>query len=216
MEAQKVLEKIRQEKIIAIIRGVASEYIIDTAKAIKQGGVSNMEITFNHSTKSGLRETLESIQKVKQYFKNDVNVGAGTILTIREVELAAEAGADYMISPNTDVNVIRRTKELGKISIPGAFTPSEACSAYESGGDIVKMFPAGILGLEYLKAIRAPLNHIPMCAVGGISPENMKEFMEIGIDCFGIGGKLVSLEAIQNKDFQKLTDAALRYTNVLR
>ena len=116
-----------------------------------------------------------------------------------------------MISPGMDTAVIRRTKELGKISIPGALTPTEVCKAWDCGADFVKMFPAGVFGLEYLKAVRGPLRHIPMCAVGGISPENIGLFLDAGIRCFGIGGNLVSVEAVRRGDFHKLTQAAIGY-----
>ena len=198
MKRETVLEWINREMVIAIIRGVEPGQMLDTARAIKAGGISNMEITFDHSTPG-----------------DQVNVGAGTVLTTEEAELAAEAGAEYLISPGMDPTVIRRTKELGKISIPGALTPTEVCEAWDCGADIVKMFPAGVLGLEYLKAVRGPLRHIPMCAVGGINPENIGLFLEAGIRCFGIGGNLVSVEAVRRGDFHKLTQAALGYRQAI-
>ncbi len=211
MSTQEVLERINRERLIAIIRGVGPDEIVDTAKAVKEGGIFNLEITFDHSCPGGIEATLECIRRVRTCFGDEVNVGAGTVLTAGEVELAAEVGAGYMISPGADTAVIRRTKELGKISIPGALTPTEVCQAYESGADIVKLFPAGVLGLEYLKAVRAPLKHIPMCAVGGISPDNIGMFLAAGIRCFGIGGNLVSPAAVRRKEFGKLTETAAAY-----
>lgn len=123
MKTETVLEWIDREMVIAIIRGVGPGQILDTARAIKAGGISNMEITFDHGTPEGIGDTLESIRRVKAGLGDQVNVGAGTVLTAEEAELAAEAGAEYMISPGMDPAVIRRTKELGKISIPGALTP---------------------------------------------------------------------------------------------
>lgn len=215
MDIDKVLERIKKEKAIAIIRGVGTDDILDTAKAIKEGGISNMEITFNHNMPGGISETLDSIRQVRSYFGESVNVGAGTVLTPEEVQMSVEAGAGYMISPNVDPDVISATIKAGKVSIPGAFTPSEACIAYKNGAHIIKMFPAGLLGLNYLKAMRGPLKHIPMCAVGGISPENIEEFLVEGIRCFGIGGNLVSLDAIKKRDFRKLTKTAVAYRTVL-
>ena len=200
MKRDTVLEWINREMVIAIIRGVEPGQMLDTARAIKAGGISNMEITFDHSTPEGIGNTLESIRRVKAGLGDQVNVGAGT---------------EYLISPGMDPAVIRRTKELGKISIPGALTPTEVCEAWNCGADIVKMFPAGVLGLEYLKAVRGPLRHIPMCAVGGINPENIGLFLEAGIRCFGIGGNLVSVEAVRRGDFHKLTQAALGYRQAI-
>ena len=215
MKRETVLEWINREMVIAIIRGVEPGQMLDTARAIKAGGISNMEITFDHSTPEGIGNTLESIRRVKAGLGDQVNVGVGTVLTTEEAELAAEAGAEYLISPGMDPAVIRRTKELGKISIPGALTPTEVCEAWDCGADIVKMFPAGVLGLEYLKAVRGPLRHIPMCTVGGINPENIGLFLEAGIRCFGIGGNLVSVEAVRRGDFHKLTQAALGYRQAI-
>lgn len=215
MRTERVLERINREMVIAIIRGVGPDDILETVSAIKEGGISNMEVTFDHGSPEGMERTLESIRRVKAFFGDEVNVGAGTVLSAGEVELAAAAGAEYMISPGTDASVIRRTKELGKISMPGALTPSEVCAAYDSGADMVKMFPAGVLGLEYLKAVRAPLSHIPMCAVGGITPENIGLFLAAGIRCFGIGGNLVSPEAIRRREFEKLTETAGRYRQAI-
>ncbi len=215
MNAVRTMERIKKEKVIAIVRGVTSEDIIETAKALLRGGISNMEITFTHNTPAGINETLESICSVKDFFGDEINLGAGSILSVQEVELASKAGADYMISPNTDPRVITKTKELGRISIPGALTPSEICCAYENGGDMVKLFPAGALGLEYVNALMAPLNHIPVCAVGGIYPENIRGFLKAGVQCFGIGGNLVSIESVRKKDFLELTRTAIQYRQMI-
>lgn len=215
MNAEITLEWIKREMMIAIVRGVSPADIIDTAKALLQGGISNMEITFHHTSTSGINETLRSICAMKDYFGDQINIGAGTVLSVREVELASEAGADYMISPNTDLKVITRTKELGKVSIPGALTPTEICTAYDNGADMIKLFPAGVLGLPYINAVRAPLKHIPVCAVGGIQPETMSSYLKAGIGCFGIGGNLVSLEYIRKGEFVELTRTAKLYRQVL-
>ena len=215
MEEAQVLKKIKEDHVIAIIRGVEKKYIIPTVQALKDGGIKAVEITFDHTSPNGIEETAEKIRILRNTFKDEMNIGAGTVLSCKEVEIAAESGADYMISPDTNVAVIKRTKELGKVSIPGALTPSEICVAYSSGADIVKIFPAGNLGLGYIKSILAPLKHIPMCAVGGITPESMEQLRGIGIQYFGIGGKLISLAAVHSGDFQKITDTAKEYTSVL-
>lgn len=208
---QEILKKIREEKLIAIIRGVRSSDIIETVNALYDGGIKNVEITFDHECRNGIEETLLKIRTVKQVFGNAVNVGAGTVLSARDVHLAAEAGAEYMISPDTNPAVIRKTKELGKVSIPGALTPSEICMAFDSGADIVKLFPAGIFGTEYVKAIRAPLPHIPICIVGDVTPESIQEFRNIGIDCFGVGGNLVSEKLVENRKFEQIRETARKY-----
>ena len=113
-----------------------------------------------------------------------------------------------MISPDTNPQVVRRTKELGKVSIPGAFTPTEAVEAHRCGADIVKLFPAALLGVNYLKALRGPLGHIRFSAVGGIDAQNAAAFLQAGACCLGVGGTLVSLPAIRSGQYRLLTDAA--------
>ena len=120
-----------------------------------------------------------------------------------------------MISPNTNEAVIRETKKLGKISIPGACTPSEVADAYAWGADIVKLFPAGVFGPAYVKALKAPLKHIPMTAVGGVSPENCADFIKAGCIGVGCGGNLVSAKLVSEGRFDEITKTAEAYMKAL-
>ena len=125
--------------------------------------------------------------------------------------MAIKAGAEYIISPNVDEGVIGKTKELGKISIPGAFTATEIETAYKLGGDIIKVFPAGLLGAEYIRALKAPLSYIPLTAVGGINHENCGSFIAAGAVGIGVGGRLVSREAVAEKRYDEITLLAKKY-----
>ena len=132
-----------------------------------------------------------------------------------QVRQAAEAGAKYIISPNVDPAVIAETKKLGLVSIPGAMTPTEAAWAYSLGGDIIKLFPAGNLGASYIKALKAPLKHIPVTAVGGVNAKNCTEFFKAGVIGIGVGGNLVSKELVESRNFAEITAAAKEYTDAL-
>ena len=123
MRMEQILDRILQEKIIAIIRGISRERILDVARAIKEGGVSCLEIALDHSSTNTIRETYERIIALSEAFGEELCIGAGTVLTAEEVINCAKAGATYIISPNTNCSVIQKTKELGLISIPGALTP---------------------------------------------------------------------------------------------
>ena len=160
--------------------------------------------------------TLDAIANIKKEMGDQVCVGAGTVMTVEQVRLAAEAGAEYMISPNTEPEVIYATKQLGKVSIPGAMTPTEVAYAYQCGADIVKMFPAGILGPGYIKAVKAPLKHVPVTAVGGVNAKNCVEFFKAGASGVGVGGNLVSPELVNAGRFDEITALALEYTNALK
>ena len=141
-----------------------------------------------------------------------MRIGAGTVMTAEQVAVAAEAGAEYMISPDTSEAVIKATLAAGAVSIPGALTPTEVAVAYGYGADFVKLFPAGELGLSYIKAIRAPLAHIPMLAVGGVNENNLSAFLDAGLAGVGVGSNIVDKKLIEKGDFAALTALALRYT----
>ncbi len=206
-----VLKQILDNKIVAIIRGIDSERMPDTVEALLQGGIKLLEVTFNQESEEAVAGTLKSLELIKARYGDKVCLGAGTVVTMEQAEKAAAAGAEYIISPNTDVNVIKKTKELGKISIPGAFTPSEAVTAYNAGADIVKLFPAGLLGTAYIKAFSAPLGHIPVVAVGGVNVDNVNEFIKAGAKGVGVGGNLVDKKAIYAGEYDKITKAAQAY-----
>jgi 2-dehydro-3-deoxyphosphogluconate aldolase/(4S)-4-hydroxy-2-oxoglutarate aldolase len=145
-----------------------------------------------------------------------VYAGAGTVMSVAQVEAAAAAGARYIVSPNVDEAVIRRTVALGMLSIPGALTPSEIAAAYGMGAAFVKLFPASELGPSYIRAVRSPISHIPLLAVGGITCDNMAEYLKAGICGFGIGGNIVDMKLVNAGDYAGLTALAQRYTDRIR
>lgn len=213
--SQETLDFVLENKVIAIVRGISSEKMIDLVHAMVKGGVRCVEVTFDQSSEQARQDTLESIRAIATEFAGEVSVGAGTVMDVEQVRAAAEAGAQYIISPNADESVIRETKALGLVSIPGAMTPTEIANAYAWGADIVKVFPAGVLGPAYIKAVRAPLNHIPMVAVGGVSPDNIADFIAVGCVGAGCGGNLVSKKLVDEGRFSEITRTALAYKAAL-
>ena len=207
------LELLKQEKIIAIIRGIPSTQITDLARAIRRGGVICMEVTFDQRSQEGLEETARCIRLLAQ--EEGLCVGAGTVMNPEQVQMARDAGAQYIISPNVDEAVIRATKEMGLVSIPGAFTPTEVAQAYRLGADLVKVFPAGEMGPSYIKALRGPYSHIPMLAVGGIRASNCQEYFQAGCLGIGVGGNLVSGALVEAGRFDEITAAAQEYAAIL-
>lgn len=203
-----LLKQIFADKIIAIVRGVPPSQILDVAQALLDGGVTFMEVTFDHSKPEGTTETLESLTLLRDKTAGRVSFGAGTVLTAHEAEEAAKRGAEFIISPNVDEAVIIKTRELGLVSMPGALTPSEIAHAHNLGADIVKLFPAGLWGTDYIRAIRAPLAHIPMAAVGGVDAETIPGFLAAGVSCFGVGSNLVNAAKAAAGDFASITKVA--------
>ncbi len=210
-----MIQALQESKIIAIVRGCyGKQESIRIAEALYRGGIRFMEVTFDHKS-ADYQKTVDAIAAASEAMGDKMYMGAGTVLTPHQVNLAAAAGAKYIISPDTKPDVIRRTKELGLLSMPGAMTPTEIELAYQSGADFVKVFPVGALGAEYLKAVRAPLGHIPMLAVGGVDNTNIGQFLKSGACGAGVGGKLVRKEWVDAGQYEQITQAAKRLVEIV-
>ncbi len=215
MDKDKLIQVIKDEKLIVIVRGVSKDKIVKLAGAMLDGGIRCMEVTLDQKSTDGNRNTLECISALCENFGDKMHIGAGTVMTVQQVRDAAAAGAKYIISPNVNQEVIAETVKQGLVSIPGALTPTEIASAYEMGADFVKVFPISTMGADYLKAIKAPLSHIPLLAVGGVRPETIPDYVKAGACGFGVGGNLVNKEWIQNDKFDLLCEEAKRYRNAV-
>jgi 2-dehydro-3-deoxyphosphogluconate aldolase/(4S)-4-hydroxy-2-oxoglutarate aldolase len=178
------LEQILRYKIVAILRGCAPERVKDIVAALADGGVRLLEITLNSPG------ALDLIRQVAEKMGDRLLVGAGTVLTPAEAELAIDAGAKFILSPSLDVETIQVTKELGAVSVPGAFTATEILMAWRNGADIVKVFPASV-GASYLRDLRGPLPQIRLMPTGGVNLNNIGEFRAAGAVAYGIGSALV-------------------------
>ncbi len=205
---QTVIQWAEREKLIAIVRGVESAQCRKVAQALYDGGVRMMEVTYNQKDPSSWNSTAKAIEDIAKEFEGRLLVGAGTVTTPELVELTYKAGGCFVISPDVNEAVIHRTRELEMVSMPGALTPTEIMTAHRAGADIVKLFPAADLGPGYLKAIRAPISHVKMMAVGGINEQNIPQFLQAGAVGVGVGGNLANRAWIEAGEFHKLTRAA--------
>ena len=210
-----VITRILEEKIIAILRGISAEYMLSAAEALRKGGITCLEIALDHRSEKAAEEACEALRRLDAAFGQKLCIGAGTVLSAEEVRRCAHAGAKYIISPNVRADVIAETKKLGLVSIPGAYTPTEIIAAHEAGADIVKLFPVGEMGVSYIKALRGPLGHIRLAAVGGITPENCASFQQAGCCCIGVGSSLVDRETAENGDWDKITGTAEKYREAM-
>ena len=204
MQAREIKEAIIRDKLIAILRGVERGAVAGTVEALSRGGIRLVEITLDQGNDEKLQVALDAIRWVSRELGGRVIAGAGTVLTPDQASWAVEAGARYIISPDTNPAVIRRTRELGALSIPGAFTPTEIAGAAAAGADFVKLFPAGVFGCEYIKAVRAPLSHVRLIAVGGVDVDNIGDFLRAGVVGFGIGSNLVDRALIARGAFDEI------------
>ncbi|MDQ1913511.1 bifunctional 4-hydroxy-2-oxoglutarate aldolase/2-dehydro-3-deoxy-phosphogluconate aldolase [Paenibacillus sp. GD4] len=204
MNREQGLALIEQARIIAILRGVGPEHIEAVAQALLDGGVPVMEVTLNTP---GAEEMIGLLQ---EKFGDRMYIGAGTVLDLKDAERALEAGAGYLVTPNTDEEVIRFAAERGIPIFPGAMTPTEVVKAWKAGATAIKIFPGASLGIGYIKELMGPLNHIPMVAVGGVNEDNIAEFLRIGCYGVGIGGSLVNLKEINAGNYGWVKDKAAR------
>ena len=209
------LEWVRKYRLIAIVRGQRPEAMLALSDALYKGGFRMMEITFAQNKPETWKDTAGAISAVSKHMGDKMRIGAGTVLTEEQLMLARDAGAEYIITPNTSPALIRKVKETGLLSFPGAMTPSEIVSAFDAGADIVKVFPAGNLGPAYIKAVRAPLSHIPLMAVGGVNEKNAADFIAAGCCGLGIGGNLVNAEWISAGQWDKITALAAEYVKAV-
>jgi 2-dehydro-3-deoxyphosphogluconate aldolase/(4S)-4-hydroxy-2-oxoglutarate aldolase len=211
-----ILQAIEQEKLIVIVRGVEKEKLIPLAEAMYAGGIRLLEVTYSANGKVSDEETAENIRMLAEAFKDRMYIGAGTVLTEKQVELTAKAGGKFIISPDTCPVVIQKTKEFGMVSMPGALTPTEIQTAHKSGADFVKLFPITSLGTGYVKAVKAPLSHIKLLAVGGIDENNMQAYLNAGVSGFGVGSNIIDKKMLAEKDWAGIAALAKKYVSVLK
>jgi len=211
----KVIKSIEENKIIVIVRGVDKENLIPLAEAMYEGGIRLLEITYSATGAVSDEETAANIRMLSDHFEDRMFIGAGTVLSTNQVKLTRDAGGKFIISPDTCKEVIELTSQLGLVSMPGALTPTEIQAAHRFGADFVKLFPVTSLGTEYVKAVKAPLSHIRLLAVGGVDENNMTDYLKAGVSGFGIGSSIVDKKLVASRDYGKITELAKEYVKVV-
>lgn len=205
-----LLQSLAEQKIVAIIRGIDADKGDRTAQALYEGGIIFLEVTLNTDG------ALDMISRFRSQYEGKMRIGAGTVLDLAQAKEAEAAGAEYIISPNLDEEVVTYCVERGLEVCPGTMTPSEIVRAYKLGAGAVKVFPMGSLGVNYLKEIRAPLNHIPMVATGGVNLQNIRTVLDAGAIAVGLGGNLVDKKLIADGKFEELRQLAQAYSDEVR
>ena len=203
-----LIRKILDEKVIAIVRGVYDEECLQLARALHEGGINLLEVTFDQKSAEARLQTIRTIQLLNRELGHEMAFGAGTVTNPEMVQQAKEAGAQFIISPDMDPAVIRATREAGMVSIPGAMTPTEIKQAHDNGADFVKVFPASNLGPSYIKAVAAPLSHIRMLVVGSVDGSNICDYMAAGAVGAGVAGCLFKKDWIRAGEWGRITEAS--------
>lgn len=210
-----VIERILEEKAIAIVRGYSPEQCLKLAEALLAGGISLMEVTFPQCDPEGQQQVASVIKQLIAKLGDRMCFGAGTVTEPELVDLAVEAGCKYIVSPDTCEAVIKRTKELGMVSIPGAFTPTEIAQAWRYGADFVKVFPAATVGPAYFKHVHAPLPQVRLLAVGSVNTENGPDYIKAGAVGAGVAGCLFNKELLAEGKWDVITENAKKLRKAL-
>lgn len=208
IEKEKVLDYIKNEKILVIVRGVEEDSLSPLFNSLYDGGIRAAEIAFGDDTDE---QTAGRIAALALEFGNKMLVGAGTVTDINRASLAVKAGAAFLVSPVFDEEVALFCKEQGVVYVAGAFTPTEIKRATCGGADIVKLFPASFAGADYLKAVLAPLKGTLVLAFGGITADNAPSFIKAGATGVGVGADVVNLDAIRRGDYDEITKRAQKF-----
>lgn len=211
-----VKAEILKEKLVIIARATPPDVLIRSAEALVNAGVRLLETTFDHRLDNPVAENAEKIAALEKAFGGRLLIGAGTVLNEEEVQAAFDAGAKFIISPNTNERVVARTKKLGMLSIPGTATATEVCAAWNMGADIVKFFPADDLGFHYIQNLRGPLPHIPLMATGGVNPVTIPRLLELGVAAVGTGITVLRPDLLEAHDYAGIETLAKMHVDAVR
>jgi 2-dehydro-3-deoxyphosphogluconate aldolase/(4S)-4-hydroxy-2-oxoglutarate aldolase len=195
---------------VAVIRSDKPDQLIQVVKALADGGVTAAEVTFT------VPQADQVIREVRKAMGDTIVLGAGTILDTETARTAILAGAEYLVTPCLNVEVIKLAKRYGKAIMPGSFTPTECLTAWEAGADVVKVFPAEIVGPAFFKAMRGPLPQIRLMPTGGVDLTTAESFLKAGACCLGVGSSLVEPKAVAAGDFGRIKSLASQYVEIVR
>lgn len=209
MRAEQVYQKIRQEKIIVIVRGVRKNHIIDIAEALLAGGIKMLEVTCN------TEGVFEMIELLVEKMDAQMLIGAGTVITTDLCKKALKAGAKFIIAPDVNPDVIDYCVKKDVAVLPGAATATEILTAKRYGAKMVKIFPAAAIGIDYIKALRGPIDDVDFVAVGGVRPETIKDFFSAGCIAIAVGASVIRKELVEKGNWPAITDIARQYVRCL-
>ena len=201
------LEQIRSVGIVAVVRAASAGAAVSIARALAAGGVTAVEITF---TTPGAADAIRQLAD-----DAGMVLGAGTVVSADQAEAAVDAGARFLVSPHLALDVVAVAKRRGVAVMPGALTPGEVFAAYTAGADWVKIFPAARMGPSYLRDLRGPYPDIPLMPTGGVSVENVREWLEAGAAALGAGSELVDKRAVAEGRWEALTDRARAFVDAV-
>ncbi|MCL5779907.1 MAG: bifunctional 4-hydroxy-2-oxoglutarate aldolase/2-dehydro-3-deoxy-phosphogluconate aldolase [Firmicutes bacterium] len=205
----RLAESLLECGVVAVVRGAEAAKVVNIARALHKGGVTSIEVTMDTPG------AIDMIKQVVAEIGHQAVVGAGTVLDAETARAAILAGAEFIFCPSLHEDVIRTANRYGKVVIPGVMTPTEIINAYEMGAELLKVFPAGVLGPGYFREVRGPFKHVPLMPSGGVTLENAAEFIKAGCVALGVGGALLDKEAIRQERYEVLTERASQFVKIV-
>ncbi len=203
-------DSFRSFPAVGILRGFPTELVKEIGQQCFEAGLTNLEVTLN------TEDALQQIRSLRDIAPANVNIGAGTVIDETGLNAAIDAGANFIVSPVTDEDLIQKCTKLGVPIMPGAYTPSEVLRAWKSGAKIIKLFPANIGGPDYAKSILAPLDQIELLAVGNVNLENLEAYLRAGISGIGLGTPLFDKKRMENRDWKWLRDQIAAFHSIFK
>ena len=210
MAREEDLRRVLDCGIVAVVRSTESAPLVDVCRALVDGGIDVAEITFT------VPDALDVLKATRKALGDRILLGAGTVLDAETARAAFLAGAEYLVSPTLDLDVIRMARRYGKLVMPGCFTPTEALQAWQAGADIIKVFPAELLGPGFFKAMRGPLPQIRLMPTGGVDLKTAHSFLEAGACCLGLGSQLIDPKAVAARQFDTISETARKYRDIVK
>lgn len=210
MNRQQTLAFIEENGVVAVIRLGETKKMLDILQALKNGGIKAFEFTLTTPN------AVEFIKEFSQKGDQDVCIGAGTVLDPETARLAILAGAQFLVGPTLNLRTMETAHRYGKVIIPGAYTPTEILTAWENGADIVKVFPATTLGPKYFRDILAPLPQLKLTPTGGVSRENIVDFIKAGACCVCVGSALLDKKMIADSNWKGLAEHASAFVKEVK
>jgi 2-dehydro-3-deoxyphosphogluconate aldolase/(4S)-4-hydroxy-2-oxoglutarate aldolase len=210
MTKSQSLSRVLDGGIVAVVRAPEPTGLVDVIRALADGGVTVSEVTLT------VPNALDVIREARKALGNRVLLGAGTVLEPEACRAAIDAGAEFIVAPTLNLDVIALCGRADKLVMPGAFSPTEILAAWQAGADIVKVFPADVVGPAFFKAMRGPLPQIRLMPTGGVDLNTAAEFLKSGASCLGIGSQLVDPKLVARRQFETIRELASRYVDVVR
>lgn len=204
------LQRVLHSGIVAIIRAPSGEQLVQVAEALYAGGIDVIEVTF---TVPGV---LDILKEVRRALGDKILLGAGTVLDPESARAAMLAGAEFIVTPTVNTDVIRLCNRYDNLIMTGGFTPTEILTAWEAGADVVKVFPADVGGPAYLKTIHGPLPQVRLLPTGGVNLDTLADFVKAGACAVGLGSSLVEKEALAKGDMDRIRTLAAAYVDKMK